>query len=844
MFCKTKHDQGLIEVPAITPHLEVFTFDDAELGITADTPAEALREVNFAFYIDALGNGQGLTGRLTRDMLRLVDGVRTRNEIVAALTARGYDAMEINTKFANLAYRFALVSAEHHLPPARAALFSALGITPRRAEECLAELQIHIIDLSAHAQAAEAAAEAWRGLGGAAAVDDKSAADVTLVVVDDYLQHELANITRRFWDNRRQWLPLKLSGVESMAGPLFNLAGDSPHNDASPAAARFCFDCLRNNLHNNRELRGFLGGNRAGGEVATERVFDASMARGRAADALLQLIRARLFAGMERAPNPRDPRAEMPDFGRYLLSANLYTSGGEWHRVVQRPQCATCGDPQLRDNQRPPTRVELFGGDGDGDGDDDGANDGANDGDGDNGDGADNGARESVFTSGGMKARSPLQTWNRYAHLISPLTGVVTAVLRSSPADDSLLHVYWAGSNLAIVNRNFHSLSNSLRTKSAGKGRSETQARVSALCEALERYSGVYDGGEIHRRAKFTDFAPGEALRPNDIMLFSDAQYQSRAQVASKKHRFYRLPEMDFDENAEVEWTPFWSLSRERFVWVLSAQAYFSYLADDMKLNKFMGNPDSNGAASGNTLAEAFVQGFMELVERDAYAVWWYNRLQYPEVDIGSFNDPFLDQLVARYSTVYHRRVWALDITHDFGIPVFVAVSERVDKTKRDICVAAGAHFDPHIALLRAVCELNQYTSVVLFATDEPGSYSYYDAECLDWWHNATVQKHPYLLPDRTAAAITPADYPVTRRSQFEEAQDCLDAAHAKGLEVLVMDQTKPEVGLPVIKILAPGMRHFWARFAPGRLYDVPVAMGKLRAPTAEADLNPVPVFI
>jgi len=160
MFCKTKHDQGLIEVPAITPHLEVFTFDDAELGITADTPAEALREVNFAFYIDALGNGQGLTGRLTRDMLRLVDGVRSRNEIVAALTARGYDAMEINTKFANLAYRFALVSAEHHLPPARAALFSALGITPRRAEECLAELQIHIIDLSAHAQAAAASSAA------------------------------------------------------------------------------------------------------------------------------------------------------------------------------------------------------------------------------------------------------------------------------------------------------------------------------------------------------------------------------------------------------------------------------------------------------------------------------------------------------------------------------------------------------------------------------------------------------------------------------------------------------------------------------------------------------------
>lgn len=824
MFCKTKADEGLIEVPAIAPHLEVFTFEDAELGIPPGASAAEVAEVNFAFYVDALGNGQGLPGRLARDILRLVDGVRARADIVAELAARGYADMEIKTKLANLAYRFALVSAEHGMPPARAALFSALGITPRRAEAELAELKLHIIDLSAH-PAADAAAAAWHGIGGRELVDNEDGADVTVVVVDDYLQSELAEINRRFWASGRQWLPLKLSGVEGMAGPLFNLLRGSPAGDGGGrdggdsgdnADAQFCFACLRYNLHNNRELRGFLGRNRAGAEVAAERVFEESTARGRAADALLQLIRARLFTGAGARP-PLDPRAEVRDFARHLLSANAFISQQDWHRVNRRPQCAICGAAKLRDNARAPAPVDLF---------------------------ADAGDESSVFTSGGMKARAPLQTWHRYQHLISPLTGVVTGVIRSSPADDSWIHVYWAGSNLAIVNRNFQSLSNSLRTKSAGKGRSDTQAKVSALCEALERYSGVYDGGEIHRRAKFSDFAPGEALRPNDIMLFSDAQYAMRCEVASKKHRFYRLPEVDFDENAVVEWTPFWSLSRARFVWVLSAQAYFSYLSDDMKLNKFMGNPDSNGAASGNTRAEAFVQGFMELVERDAYAIWWYNRLRYPAVDLGSFNDPFLDQLVARYRDAYNRRLWALDITHDFGIPVFVAVSERVDKEKRDICVSAGAHFDPHIALLRAVCELNQYASVVLQATDDPGSYSYYDAECLNWWHTATVDSNPYLLPDEASAKTTPATYPLVERSPTEEARACIDAAHAKGLEVLVMDQTKPDIGLPVIKILAPGMRHFWARFAPGRLYDVPVAMGKLKRPTAEADLNPIPVFI
>ena len=62
-------------------------------------------------------------------------------------------------------------------------------------------------------------------------------------------------------------------------------------------------------------------------------------------------------------------------------------------------------------------------------------------------------------------------------------------------------------------------------------------------------------------------------------------------------------------------------------------------------------------------------------------------------------------------------------------------------------------------------------------------------------------------------------------------------------MEFLVLDQTRPDIGMPVARVIVPGMRHFWARFAPGRLYDVPVGMGRRERPLAEADLNPVPVI-
>ena len=75
-----------------------------------------------------------------------------------------------------------------------------------------------------------------------------------------------------------------------------------------------------------------------------------------------------------------------------------------------------------------------------------------------------------------------------------------------------------------------------------------------------------------------------------------------------------------------------------------------------------------------------------------------------------------------------------------------------------------------------------------------------------------------------------------------DDVEVCRALVEARGMEFLVLDQTRPDIGMPVVRVIVPGMRHFWARFAPGRLYDVPVAMGRRRRPLAEADLNPAPV--
>jgi ribosomal protein S12 methylthiotransferase accessory factor len=63
-------------------------------------------------------------------------------------------------------------------------------------------------------------------------------------------------------------------------------------------------------------------------------------------------------------------------------------------------------------------------------------------------------------------------------------------------------------------------------------------------------------------------------------------------------------------------------------------------------------------------------------------------------------------------------------------------------------------------------------------------------------------------------------------------------------METLVLDQTRPDIDLPVVRVVVPGLRPFWSRFAPGRLFDVPVRLGRLDEPTPYDRLNPFPMFL
>ena len=421
---------------------------------------------------------------------------------------------------------------------------------------------------------------------------------------------------------------------------------------------------------------------------------------------------------------------------------------------------------------------------------------------------------------------------------MSPITGVVRTLAAVTRPDDTIVHVFAAGHNSAQRLEKLADLKMSLRNASAGKGASEAQAKVSALCEAIERFSGEVAGDEIRIRKAWKDWAPGEAIHPNTVMGYSQTQYDERTLWNARESRFNVVPDPLADERP-IDWTPVWSLSERRRKHLPTQLLYYgagATLEDAATLSVGC----SNGAASGNTLEEAILQGFFELVERDAVALWWYNRLPKRGVATETFGDPYLPKIARHYREHFKRETWALDLTSDLGIPVFVAVSRLTEGPQERILFGLGAHLDARIALQRAYAEMNQM--VVICSAEDGGIDS---GETLSWLRTATLANQPYLAPDAGCPPVRFEDFPLQHSGDpGTDIGHCRSIVEGLGLEMLVLDQTRAVAGMPVAKVIVPGLRHFWARFAPGRLYDVPVAMGWLERPLTEAELNPIPIFI
>jgi ribosomal protein S12 methylthiotransferase accessory factor len=703
-----------------------------------------------------------IRGRLYAALAPLLDGSRELDQISEAL-AEGFTALDVEFGVGQLEREGYLAEGSGE-GDADLLPWEAMGLVA-----AVARARLEATAVAIQPSGRDTAEKALRQALDSAGVRVAGEGELLLVLVGDYLDESLEEVNRRAASEGLAWAPLKFSGPMSWLGPVFRPPGTA------------CWECLAQRLRQNR-ARQTAARIRALGAVQLQTACDRD--EGDAA--------ACHIAALEIAKWIVEPG--LSALAGSVLTFDFRSARLERHPVARYSACPLCG--QWERARVLPAAPELR-------------------------------PRPKLYTAdGGHRAAPPEATYERLRHHVSPLTGVVEYLEPFDAGDGGLIHVWTAGNNYWLRHQLAVPFPWLFGRKSLGKGATAAEARVSALCEALERYCGVFRGDEFRITATAAELGEA-AVHPNSCMVFSAAQYAGREEWNRREGDFNWVPE-PFDENRRVEWVPVWSLTHRRHKYVPAAYCYYNY---PIPAEHDFCRADSNGNAAGASLEDAVVQGLLELMERDSVALWWYNRLRRPAVELESFGSRFFDAVRACHARL-GRQVWVLDVTADLCIPAMAAVSWKDGSGAPDFVLGFGAHFDPEIAVSRALSEMNQFLPVLLegrrrrLASEE-------------------IAGQEYLFPDETQAARRASDYArLDGNDLLGDIEASVALLRGKEMEVLVLDQSRSDVELPVVKVLVPGLRPFWARFAPGRLYTVPVELGWLAEPKREQELNPAHLLI
>lgn len=602
-----------------------------------------------------------------------------------------------------------------------------------------------------------------------------------LALTPDYLEPELAEFNRRALTQGWRWLPCQPEGIEPCFGPLF-----TPGQSA-------CLECLLHRLRGHRLEEA---------KVLRETGRNLRLPRSHSPaslDAVWGLLSLELQKELAGAPEAA--------LGQGVVSLSLRSLAVTHHRLYRRPQCPVCGDPAPW-GRMPQAPLALRS------------------------------RPKSTHRDGGERIQAAQETLARLLPRVSPLTGEIgqlQEVERPIPAAmGRVASTTWAV--LGGKGRHPEAKADGDWRKgrgqplgiSAGKGLTRSQAQASALGEAMERYSSQFCGYEPVVAARWAAVAE-RAIHPDRLSLFSPAQYRDRlAQGRLGDTAFVPEP---FDEDAVIDWAPAWSLTQERWKLVPAAYVYYNYPAQ--RGGRFA-RGDSNGVAAGNCREEAFMQAFFELVERDAVALWWYNRLPRRAVDQDSFaGQPGREARACLADQGYGLEI--LDLTSDLETPVLAAVARHQHDPQRPPILGFGCHFDAHIALHRSLGELAQ--ALMAAETVTPMRLAH------------DLLGHPLgeaeFLRARTDQPPRPAaDFANHASDDFlADIRLAVTMMAHRGLETLLVDLTRPETGLDVVRVLIPGLMHFWPRLGAERLYQVPVERGWLPHPRREEEMNPLPFY-
>jgi YcaO-like protein with predicted kinase domain len=391
---------------------------------------------------------------------------------------------------------------------------------------------------------------------------------------------------------------------------------------------------------------------------------------------------------------------------------------------------------------------------------------------------------EPRYHFGTSRAAAPRDTLRRIAPLLAPAG--ITRLADVTGLDWIGLPVYQA------IRPNSRNIS-----VSQGKGLTRTQAKVSALMESLESFHAE-EIAQPAMRATLGDARRHLAYDPYTLPVTAAATDRLPIDL---DHDPY-APGLGFpswlSNETPLDWIEATDLSTGKATWLPRQLCELNFCVEE-RLWPPLFRATSNGLASGNTTAEAVVHGLCEVIERDS--LWRIREVDLDadrEVDLSTVRPALARRLLERFASVgMHTRL--IDATGPSGVPCFVAYLFHPESPGR--YYGAGCHPSRATAVVRALTEAAQSRlGHIAGSRDDLFRRSYLGG--FEWRNKPGPQRQ----------LVAPRDYVgvpnVSITTWAEMVHDLVRRIGSlTGAAPLAVDLGRPEFGLPVCLVVAPGLR-------------------------------------
>ena len=300
-----------------------------------------------------------------------------------------------------------------------------------------------------------------------------------------------------------------------------------------------------------------------------------------------------------------------------------------------------------------------------------------------------------------------------------------------------------------------------------GKGATPEQAEASALMELIERYSLFNFIRSKHPIYNYPD------VKNKSIPFEYIASSVNDFDIELSQKVFSEIP---------LSWVPAYNLTRQKEVLI--------------PIDWFYAINEYNGAAAGNSLEEAIIQGICEVVERHVCAVISSEKIAVPSVDIQSIKGPVALGLIEKYSK-NGINLFIKDFSLNMGIPTIgaLAYDPNTFPHKSEIVFTAGTQTSPEKALIRALTEIAQLAG-------DFDTYGKYVSSGLP--KPKSLDEVSYITDNKKNISISDLS-DISHLNIKDEIEDCVHILSERGLEVIVVDITHPLIKVPAVYVIIPG---------------------------------------